>query len=138
MLELLVAATLAVMPAPECPVKLESSRSGGGTWTYRTRPACPIGFDSTREAMRQLLAHAGKDDRVQVHLGRIVDYPWLSALLEKHGGRTDNLAVARSLKAMPELGHLFPGWEIRSVSVEKVLVRNGRPYDAILWVVLAR
>ena len=133
------------MPAPECPVKLESSRGGGGAVTYRTRPSCPIGFDSTREAMRQLLAHAGKDDRVpaghplvQVHLGRIVDYPWLSALLEKHGGRTDNLAVARALKAMPELGHLFPGWTIRSVAVEKVLVRGGRPYDAILWLVLVR
>lgn len=138
MLELLVAATLAVVPAPECPVKLESSVSGGGVRTYRPRPACPIGFDSTREAMRQLLAHAGREDRVQVHMGRIVEYPWLSALLEKHGGRTDNLAVARTLKAIPELGHLFPGWEIRAVSVEKVLVRNGRPYDAILWLVLVR
>jgi hypothetical protein len=137
-LELLVAATLAVVPAPECPVKLESSVSGGGVRTFRPRPACPIGFDSTREAMRQLLAHAGREDRVQVHMGRIVEYPWLSALLEKHGGRTDNLAVARTLKAIPELGHLFPGWEIRAVSVEKVLVRNGRPYDAILWLVLAR
>lgn len=138
MLEFLVAATLSVMPAPECPVKLESSRAGGGAWTYRARPTCPIGFDTTREAMRQLLGHAARESSVQLHLGRIVDYPWLSALLEKHGGRTDNLAVARSLKAMPELGHLFPGWEVRSVSVEKVLVRNGRPYDAIMWVTLAR
>ncbi len=138
MLGLAVAATLAVMPAPECPVKLESSRGGGGAVTYRTRPSCPIGFDSTREAMRQLLAHAGGEDRVQLHLGRIVDYPWLSALLEKHGGRADNAAVARTLKAMPELGHLFPGWTIRSVAVEKVLVRGGRPYDAILWLVLVR
>lgn len=138
MLEFLVAATLSVMPAPECPVKLESNRASGGGVTYRARPACPIGFDSTREAMRQLLAHAGHADRVSLHLGRIVDYPWLSALLEKQGGRADNGAVARALKATPELGHLFPGWEIRSVSVEKVLVRNGRPYDAILWVVLVR
>ena len=97
MLEFLVAATLSVMPAPECPVKLESNRASGSV-TYRARPACPIGFDSTREAMRQLLAHTGNADRVSLHMGRIVDYPWLSALLEKHGGRTDNLAVARALK----------------------------------------
>jgi len=136
-LELVLAATVAVHPAPECPVRLEL-RIESAQRILRARPACPLGFDSTREAMRALLGHAGGDARVQVFLGRIVDYPWLSALLERAHGGTDNAAVAKSLQAMPELGHLFPGWRIERVSVEKVLVRKQRPFDAQLWIVLAR
>ena len=137
MLGLLIAANIGVHPAPECPVRLEA-RAEGGTRIFRPRPACPIGFDSTREAVRALLSHAGGDAEVRLHMGRIVDYPWLSALLERAGGGTGNAQVARTLRGMAELGHLFPGWSVRALSVEKVLVRNGRPYDAILWLTLAR
>jgi len=135
--ELLLAASIGVHPAPECPVRLEL-RVEQGTHILRARPACAIGFDSTREAMRALLGHAGGDARVQVFLGRIVDYPWLSALLERAGGGLDNAAVAKTLHAMPELGHLFPGWRVERVSVEKVLVRERRPFDAQVWITLAR
>lgn len=137
MLELLLAAGVGVHPAPECPVQLEV-RVENTQRHYRPRPACPIGFDSSREALRVLLAHAGSDTEARLHLGRIVDYPWLSALLERAGGRTDNASVAKTLRAMPELAHLLPGWTITAVSVEKVLVRNRRPYDAIVWITLAR
>jgi len=136
-LELLYAAALGVYPAPECPVRLEV-RAESGRRILRARPACAIGFDSTREAMRTLLGHAGGEARATVFLGRIVDYAWLSALLERAGGGRDNAAVAKTLRAMPELGHLFPGWRIEQVSVEKVLVRNRRPFDAQLWIVLSR
>jgi len=47
-------------------------------------------------------------------------------------------AVAKTLHAMPELGHLFPGWRIEGVSVEKVLVRERRPFDAQVWIMLSR
>ena len=137
MLELLLAASIGVHPAPECPVQLEM-RVEDSRRILRPRPACPIGFDSTREAVRALLVHAGTDTQARVHMGRIVDYPWLSALLERAGGGTTNTAVAKTLQAMPELGHLFPGWRVSAVSVEKVLVRQRRPYDAILWITLAR
>jgi hypothetical protein len=137
MLELLLAASVGVHPAQECPVRLEV-RVVEAVRHYRTRPACPIGFDSTRDALRALLAHAGTDTEARLLMGRIVDYPWLSALLERAGGRSDNLSVAKTLRAMPELAHLVPGWTITAVSVEKVLVRNRRPYDAILWITLAR
>ncbi|MSQ54403.1 MAG: hypothetical protein EXR31_03440 [Betaproteobacteria bacterium] len=137
MLELLLAATVGVHPAPECPVRLEI-RSESTARIFRPRAACPLGFDSTREAVRALLAHAGTDTEVRMHMGRIVEYPWLSALLEHAGGGTDNARVARTLRGIPELGHLFPGWAITALSVEKVLVRRGRPYDAILWLTLTR
>jgi hypothetical protein len=137
MLELLLASSIGVHPAPECPVRLEM-RVEDSRRILRPRPACPIGFDSTREAVRALLAHAGPDTQVHLHMGRIVDYPWLSALLERAGGGTTNTAVAKTIQATPELGHLFPGWSIASVSVEKVLVRNRKPYDAILWITLVR
>jgi len=136
-LSLLLAASVGVHPAPECPVTLEVRTESTGR-IYRPRPACPIGFDSTRDAVRALLAHAGAEAEVTLHLGRIVDYPWLSALLERAGGGTKNAEVAKTLRAIPELGHLVPGWTIRAVSVEKVLVRKGRPYDAILWLRLSR
>ncbi len=137
MLELLLAAAVGVHPAPECPVRLEV-RVEGGRRHFRPRPACPIGFDSTRDALRTLLAHAGTDTEARLHMGRIVEYPWLSALLEHAGGRTDNRSVAQTLRGIAELGHLFPGWTVTAISVEKVLVRRGRPYDAILWLTLKR
>lgn len=137
MLELLLAATVGVHPAPECPVKLEV-RTESTRRIFRPRPACALGFDSAREAMHALLSHAGTDTEVRMHMGRVVEYPWLSALLERAGGGTSNAQVARTLRDIAELGHLFPGWKIAGLSVEKVLVRNGRPYDAILWLTLQR
>lgn len=137
MLEWLVAASLGVHAAPECPVRLES-RVEDGRRMLRARPACPLGFDSSRDAMRALLAHAGGDAEVRVMLGRLVDYPWLSALLERSRAGTANAQVAQALRALPELGHLFPGWRLSAVSVEKVLVRNGGPHDAIVWLTLER
>lgn len=137
MLEFLLAASVGVHAAPECPVTLEIRVESTGR-IFRPRPACPIGFDSTRDALRALLAHAGDDAEVRLHMGRIVEYPWLSALLERAGGGTSNAQVARTLRGIPELSRLFPGWSIGSLSVEKVLVRKGRPYDAILWITLKR
>lgn len=137
MLELLLAASIGVHPAPECPVQLEM-RIEDSRRILRPRPQCPIGFDSTREAVRALLAQAANDTEARIHLGRLVDYPWLSALLERAGGGTTNAAVAKTLHAMPELGHLFPGWTVTAVSVEKVLVRDKKPFDAIVWITLSR
>lgn len=165
MLEIALATLLAVHPAPECQVMLEA-REESPHRILRIRPSCPIGYASTHAALRALLGHAEREARVS--FGRIVDYPWLSALLarEASGARSwdasagrprsggENQWVARMLGAMPEFTALFDSWQIAGISVEKVLLkpaaqlplaeraplaREARlPYDAILWVTLRR
>lgn len=165
MLELALATVLAVHPAPECEVKLEA-REEAPHRILRMRPSCPIGYASTHAALRALLQHA--DGEARVLFGRIVEYPWLSALLAREAsvsrrwdasaGRPyqghENQWVAQMLRAMPEFTALFDSWHIAGVSVEKVLIkpaaqlplpdgaplaRDARlPYDAILWVTLKR
>ena len=166
MLELALAAVLAIHPAPECAVTLEA-REETPRRILRLRPACPIGYSSTHAALRALLAHADATE-ARVSLGRIVEYPWLSSLLAREAsvargwdaatGRPvkghENQWVARMLQAMPEFTALFDSWQIEGVSVEKVLIKpaaqlplaagaplppNARlPYDAIVWVTLRR
>jgi hypothetical protein len=140
-LSLLVAAAIGAYAAPECPVHLGVRTEGRGADArrlYEVRPSCPLGYDSSREALHRLLANAGGADEVRLHMGRIERYAWLSALLAHAGGGTGNAEVARTLRGIPDLARLFPGWTIRALSVEKVLVKDGRPYDAILWITLAR
>ena len=166
MIELALATVLAVHPAPECDVKLEA-REEQPHRVLRMRPSCPIGHASTHAALRALLLHPA-DGEAHVLFGRIVEYPWLSALLAREAsvsrrwdatkGRPykghENQWVAQMLRAMPEFTALFDSWEITGISVEKVLVkpaaqlplpegapipREARlPYDAILWVTLRR
>src|SRR6185369_6031666 len=166
MLELALATVLAVHPAPECKVALES-REETPHRILRLRPECPIGYKSTHAALRALLAHA-EGGEARVSFGRIVEYPWLSSLLAREAsvsrnwdaaaGRPvkghENQWVAQMLRAMPEFTALFDSWQIAGVSVEKVLIKpatplplaggaplpaNARlPYDAILWVTLRR
>jgi len=165
MLELALATVLAVYPAPECQVMLEA-REEVPHRVLRMRPSCPIGYASTHAALQTLLGHAGTEARI--NFGRIVEYPWLSALLaqEASGSRSwdasagrprsggENPWVARMLARMPEFTALFDSWQIAGISVEKVLLKpaaqlplaagapvpaNARlPYDAILWVTLRR
>ena len=167
MLELALATLLAIHPAPECAVTLES-REEAPHRILRLRPSCPIGYSSTHAALRALLAHTGDAAEARVSLGRIVEYPWLSSLLAREAsvsrnwdvrtGRPttghENQWVARMLRAMPEFTALFDSWQIAGVSVEKVLVKPAAqlplaagaplpagarlPYDAILWVTLKR
>ena len=166
MLELALAAVLAIYPAPECTVTLES-REETPHRILRLRPSCPIGHSSTHAALRALLAHADATE-ARVSFGRIVEYPWLSSLLAREAsvapgwnsaaGRPvkghENQWVAQMLRAMPEFTVLFDMWQITAVSVEKVLIKpaaqlplaagapvaaNARlPYDAILFVTLRR
>jgi len=165
MLELALATVIAVHPAPECRVLLEA-REEAPHRVLRLRPSCPIGYSSTHAALQALLANAGSEARIS--FGRIVDYPWLSALLAREAsvartwdasaGRPrsggENQWVARMLAAMPEFTALFDRWQIAGISVEKVLLkpaaelplpegaplpREARlPYDAILFVTLRR
>ncbi len=121
-------------PAQECPVVLEVRAEQ----PLRLRPACPLGFSSTRAAVGALLAHAGEAREARVHLGRIVEYPWLSALVAREsssslawdpaGGRalgeSPEQYVAATLRRMPEFSALFGRWAIASVSVEKVLLKR--------------
>ncbi len=166
MIELLAAAAFATHPAPECAVALE--RREEARLVLRLRPSCPLGFSSTHGAVRAILAHAGEARELCLAFGRIVEYPWLSALLARQAsssrrwdpaaGRplegTENAYVAAALRGMPEFTALFDSWRILGVSVEKVLRRPARelslpagaplpgsallPYDAQLWVRLAR
>ena len=167
MLELALAAVLAIHPAPECAVTLES-REEAPHRILRLRPACPIGYSSTHAALRALLSHSGDAHEARVLFGRIVEYPWLSSLLAREAsvargwnakaGRPmkghENQWVAQMLRAMPEFTALFDKWQIAGVSVEKVLIKPAAqlplaagapvpasarlPYDAILWVTLRR
>lgn len=166
MLELALATVLAIHPAPECTVALESSEETPHR-ILRLRPSCPIGYKSTHASLRALLAHAGANE-ARVSFGRIVEYPWLSSLLAREAsvsrtwdaakGRPvkghENQWVAQRLRALPEFTVLFDSWQIGGVSVEKVLVKAAAqlelpagapvaadarlPYDAILWVTLKR
>ena len=167
MLEIALATVLAIHPAPECPVTLES-RDETPHRILRLRPSCPIGYTSTHAALRALLAHSADASEARVSFGRIVEYPWLSSLLarEASGSRRwdaaagrpvrghENQWVARMLAAMPEFTSLFDSWQIAGISVEKVLIKPAAqlpiaagaplpvgarlPYDAILWVTLRR
>lgn len=167
MFELALATVLAIHPAPECPVTLEA-REETPRRILRLRPSCPIGYSSTHAALRALLAHSAGEPEARVSFGRIVEYPWLSALLAREAsvsrnwdaatGRPvrghENQWVAQMLRAMPEFTALFDAWQIAGVSVEKVLIKPAAelplpsgapvppgarlPYDAILWVTLRR
>jgi len=139
MLEILIAATIGGFAAPECQVafeKFEETRQ-----VLRLRPACPLSNSSTQGAVRAILETADAPE-ISLSFGRIERYPWLSELLTRQGrppkGK-DNAHVAAALRALPEFTALFGGWQVKNVSVEKVLLNKDRlPYDAIVWVSLRR
>jgi hypothetical protein len=166
MLEILIAQALAAYPAAECPVALEQRMES--QLVLRLRPACPIGFTSTHGAVRAVLARSEGAREVTVAFGRTVDYPWISNLVSRQAstsriwdaaagkarGESDNVFVAAALGRMPEFTALFDSWRILGISVEKVLVKPARelslaqgapvapnallPWDAVVWVTLAR
>jgi hypothetical protein len=166
MLELLIATAFATFPAAECPVALERREEMG--LVLWLRPSCPIGYRSAHGAVREILSHAGGNSEVSLGLGRLASYPWLSNLLSRQAtssrvwdleagrarGESDNVFVAAALGRMPEFTALFDSWRILGISVEKVLVKPARevslpqgapvapgallPWDAIVWVTLAR
>lgn len=164
MLELLIAAGISAFPAPECDVGFE--RREDARLVLRMRPACPIGYSSTRQAVGALLSHADGATEISIAFGRIERYPWLSEMLSRQasssrrwdlaagqaGAGSDNAYVAAALRGMPEFTALFGRWQIAGISVEKVLVRPAAelrlaagapispdaklPYDAIVSVAL--
>ena len=153
-----------IYAAPECQVVLEVRAEQ----PLRLRPACPLGFTSTHNAVRALLARAGDAREVRLHFGRIVDYPWLSALIARQAsssrvwdpaqgrarGESAESYLANTLRSVPEFTVLFDRWQIVSVSAEKVLTARvdelplaagtplpadaRLPYDALLIVTLRR
>ena len=169
---MLAAATIAAPPAgqvqtADCAVTFERASEPPARPLFRLRPACPLGPESTRQAMHTLLAAAPAGAaEVSVFLGRAIEYPWISALIVRqavasrewnsgsdHAARGgDNRAVARLLLEAPQLAQAFAGWTLAGVSVEKVLVRPAQdldlatgaapatqlPYDAQIWVRLRR
>jgi hypothetical protein len=165
-LELLIAAALGGFAAPECNVAFE--RNEETRVVLRLRPDCPLGFASTQNAVRAILAQAGDDAEISLSFGRIERYGWLSTLLARQAsssrrwnpatGRPHedhaNAYVAAALRGMPEFTALFGRWKVAGVSVEKVLWKRAAeldlpagaplapdarlPYDAILWVTLKR
>jgi hypothetical protein len=158
MLALLTALVLA--QAGDCAIALEPLAREGAT---RLRPACPVSRQRTHEAVAQVFSKA-ESGEVRLAFGRLVDYPWLSALLARQASASrhwdpqagrDNQYVASALRGMPEFTALFPtGWQIAGVSVEKVLRKPAAelplaqgaptppkallPYDAIVWVTLRK
>ena len=140
MLELLIAAGIAAFPAAECNVALE--RMEKERLILSLRPACPIGYSSTRGAMRELLARADGAPAFSVDFGRIERYAWLSEMLARQASSSrrwnlaagrphelegkavhENAYVAAALRGMPEFTALFGRWQIAGISVEKVLVK---------------
>jgi hypothetical protein len=150
--------------APECQVVLEVRAEQ----PLRLRPACPLGFVSTHNAVRALLARAGEARETRLHFGRIVDYPWLSALIARQAsssriwdpaqgrarGESAESYLAAMLHGVPEFTLLFDRWLVVSIAAEKVLtarvdqlaLAHGTPlppdarlpYDAMLVVRLRR
>jgi len=140
MLELLIAAGIAAFPAAECNVALE--RMEKERLILSLRPACPIGYSSTRGAMRELLARADGAPAFSVDFGRIERYAWLSEMLARQASSSrrwnlaagrphelegkavhENAYVAAALRGMPEFTALFGRWQVAGISVEKVLVK---------------
>jgi hypothetical protein len=166
MLEFLIAAAIGGYAAPECEIAFE--RFEETRTILRLRPACPVGFTSTRAAVRQVLEQAGDASAITLSFGRIERYAWLSDSLARQASSSrrwnaaagrpveghENAYVAAALRGMPEFTVLFEGWTVAGVSVEKVLVRRAAelslpagapvapgaklPWDAILWVTLRR
>jgi hypothetical protein len=166
LLEILIAAAFGAFQAPECLVSFE--RHEEARLVLRMRPACTLGFSSTRTAVRALLAQESEARELTISFGRIERYGWLSALLARQasssrrwdlaaGKPTDgheNAYVAAALRGMPEFTALFEHWLVTGISIEKVLVRPAAelslpagapvppssklPYDAIAWVTLKR
>ncbi len=153
-----------VYVAKECEVRIEARAEQA----LRLRPACALGFSSTHAAVRAALERSGEAKEARLYLGRVVEYPWLSALLARHAatsriwdpeagaprGEPAEQYVATVLRYMPEFWGLFDRWRVVSVSVEKVLVGRAAalsmpqgspispearlPYDAIVTVALRR
>jgi hypothetical protein len=153
---------------PDCAVRIEQHADVGQRPFFRLRPDCPLSRASTVTAVATLRANAAQARAISVGFGRIVRYPWLSALLAREAssapgwnatrGRPQqghaNAFVARLLKRSLEFRSLFGAWTLRSVSVEKVLVKSAAeldlpagapfsatarfPFDAQLWVQLER
>jgi hypothetical protein len=166
MFEILIAAAFGAFQAPECLVSFE--RREETRLILRLRPACTLGYSSTQDAVRALLAREGEARELSLAFGRIERYGWLSTLLARqasssrrwdlaagkpHDGH-ENAYVAAALRGMPEFTALFGRWQIAGVSVEKVLIKTATelplaqgaplpaasklPYDAMLWVYLKR
>ena len=99
MLEILIATALAAgsgnFAAPECTVAFE--RRVETRLILRLRPACRIGYASTRGAVRAILAEAGEAREISLAMGRIERYPWLSSLLARQASssRRWNLAAGK-------------------------------------------
>lgn len=166
MLEILIVTAFGAFQAPECLVSFE--RHEEARLVLRLRPACTLGFSSTQDAVRALLAQETDARELSVSFGRIERYPWLSSLLARQASSSrrwnlaagrpyeghENAYVAAALRGMPEFTALFERWLVAGVSVEKVLVRPAAelslpsgapvapesklPFDAILWISLKR
>jgi hypothetical protein len=151
-------------PASECPVVLEVRANQ----PLRLRPACPLGFTSTHNAVRALLERAGDAREARLHFGRIVDYPWLSSLIARQAsssrvwdpaegrarGESAESYLANTLRTVPEFTALFDRWSVVSVSVKEVVLKSAAelplaegaplppdsrlPYDALITVGLRR
>ena len=153
-----------IYQAPECEVRLEVQ----AVQTLRLRPGCGIGFRSTHNAVRAILELAGAEREARVSFGRLIEYPWLSAIIARQAassriwdpaegrarGESPEQYLAAVLRNLPEFTALFDRWRIGSVSVEKVLVGRAvelslpegsplaadarLPYDALVTVSLSR
>jgi hypothetical protein len=150
--------------ARECEVALEVQPSDRQP-SLRLRPACKLSLESTRAALAAMLPEALNDapaaGAISLFMGRVEEYPWLSGGLAdaalvsprwdarrgrlRDGDQGINAFVAELLRADARLQTLIPGWALRSVSVEKVLVgpseqyapmatrRGDAPFDAMFW-----
>jgi hypothetical protein len=125
---------------------------------------CPHNYFATRQAVKAAARQAGRRDRLQIRLGRVADYPWLSSMLARQASSSRNWPemrdapeayVTRALLGMPEFTRLFDSqWRIASLVVQDVRLKPASqldlpkghplprgftlPYDADLTVLLTR
>jgi hypothetical protein len=125
---------------------------------------CVPNYFATRQAVKTAVRQAGRRDRLQIRLGRVAGYPWLSSLLARQASASrywpeerdaPEAYVTRALLGMPEFTGLFdPEWRIAGLVVQDVRLKPASmldlpkghplprgttlPYDADVSVTLTR
>jgi len=131
-------------PPAECRVQTSVADQSAGILSVRVRANCPVSREQLKAALRELAPSAFAADarpaELRVDLGRLVEHPWLSTALaraalasrewDKARGRPRQRNVNQFSGTLLRLGGaldgLVPGWTLKAVSAEKVLVQSAR------------
>jgi hypothetical protein len=123
-----------LLAAAACAIAIDAQQDG----SLLLRPACPVQFSATRAAVSDALSRSASRRELTLHLGRLEQFPWLSALLARQAsssrqwgdGVEANDYVRRALLGMPEFTVLVdPPWRIAGLAVAGVRLKAARELD---------